>query len=203
MATLAALTAHLESINQRLTKFLVPGPLERERIEERAAQLERISEELRLVLRDLKSSESRIQVQRSALRTAVPREKRWSAAQSLAQREDNIRSVRDEAERLADRVRKLLEQNGFISPMDAAKKITELMEQIEKLTGHIGSAQPIALQRAASGPAYLPASGTPAGTVTELHSFVPLVTFAYLGVRLVVRRLRDALKSGAGSKLSG
>lgn len=95
MANLTVMSGRLEQIWKQLVQspvVLTGRPQEAEQAEREAARLEKMSEELRLIIRELKSSGSLIEAQKSSLSRNTPRDQRWQAAQSLAQRGEKCAS---------------------------------------------------------------------------------------------------------------
>ena len=185
MATLATLRAQLAEIRNQLTQspvFSMGRPPEKEEAEREEQRLKRIDEQLQLIRRELISSASLIELQKRALPHKVSRDQRWQAAQSLAQRSENVRSVLEEAEGLARWLFDLLKKNGMMSPMQMGKELTDLLENFEKSAENISAARE-AIQHVTAGPAYIPAPGPSASDVPQLHAVGPLITFAILAIR--------------------
>lgn len=182
MADLSAMRAHIAQISQQLLLspvFQTGRPDSAEKAEQEAARLERFRESLWLIVRDLNSSESLIRLRESELRT-LPRDRRWSAEQSLKQLGENLRGVKQEAEALAKLVRDLLDRNGLLNPVQKAKAVMDLMNELEKTAGHELQAQIAQMQHTTIGPAS-PGSISAAG-------IIPSIAFAYLALKLLARK---------------
>jgi len=192
MATLTVMTARLGQIWNQLSQspvVLTGRPQEAKQAEQEALRLEKMSEELRLITRDLKSSASLIELQKGALPRNLPRDQRWQAAQSLARRGENVQAALEKAEGLARWLHDLLKRNGIVSPMQMGKELTDLLENFEKTAENIAAAHE-GIQQVTAGPAYLPAHSSPAGGVPAVHTLVPLVTFAYLATKWLAKKRR-------------
>jgi hypothetical protein len=146
-----------------------------EKADKQAAQLENINLQLQLILRDLNSSDHLARVQYGNLRK-VPLDQRWSATQSVAQRTREVNEAMSEAQNLADLVKDLLERNGLITPIQAAKKTMDLIGDLEK---HL----PAHTQAITSQPTNTPIYTAPGAEPLQVESLVPLVTLICLGVR--------------------
>jgi hypothetical protein len=76
----------------------------------RLAELERIGENLRLIVRDIQSEQNRLQAMQRNL-GSIPRDNRWSTNQSLDQQQKNLQYARKQAEDLAEAIRQLMQEN--------------------------------------------------------------------------------------------
>ena len=183
MADLSLMRAHIAQISQQVLQspvFQAGRPDSDDKAQQEAARLEKFAESLRLIVRDLNSSESLIRLRESELRT-LPRDRRWSAEQSLKQLGENLRAVKQEAEALARLVRDLLDRNGLLNPAQKAKAVMDLINELEKTAGHELQAQIAQMQH--------PAIGPPSPGSISVAGIVPSIAFAYLAIKLLARKL--------------
>jgi hypothetical protein len=156
--------------------FLTGRPDSDEDAQKQALQLDNIGRQLELILRDLKSSDHSAKLQVDNLRK-VPREQRWSAAHSAEQKKCDAAEATSEAQKLEDLVKDLLKRNGLISPIQAAKKTMDLIEDLEK---HLPSHMRTMTHQTSQMPVYTAQTG--AGTL-QAESLVPLITLIYVAIR--------------------
>jgi hypothetical protein len=183
MADLSAMRANIARIRQQLLLspvFQRGRPDSAEKADQEAAKLERFAENLRLIIRDLGSSEALIRLRESELPT-IPRERRYSAEQSLQQLGENVRAVKEEAEALAQLVKDLLESNGLLNPIQRSKAMMDLMKELEKTAGHELQAQIAQMGHTSIGP-------VPHGSIS-IAGIIPPLAFAYLALKLLIRKL--------------
>ena len=154
----------------------------------RLAELERMGDNLKLIVRDIQSEQNRLQMMQRNLGN-IPRDNRWSANQSLDQQQKNLQNARKQAEDLAEAIRQLMNKNGFLSPIQATMKLQELVENLER-AGEQGQAIHQIMSEL----------GVPA--ITQAHveqptvsSLIPAVVFIIYGIRRITGRNR---RSSAG-----
>lgn len=180
MANLTAMLRQLSVIRSTLVQmpvFSTGRPDSEGDTKKQAAQLDNISQQLQLILRDLKSSDHLAQLQVDKL-MKVPLDQRWSATHSVEQRKRDVADAISEAQKLADLVKDLLRRNGLISPIQAAKKTMDLIEDLEK---HLPSHTKAITHQPSQTPVYT-TPGTGAGPL-QGESLVPLITLIYVAVR--------------------
>jgi chemotaxis regulatin CheY-phosphate phosphatase CheZ len=134
MAGLSAMRKQLAAIRSTLpqmTAFTKGRPDSDDDAKKQAAQLDQISQQLQLILRDLKSSDHLTRLLRDNLKR-MPVDQRFSTAQSVEQKARDVAEATSEAQQLADLVKDLLTRNGMLSPIQAAKKTMDLIEDLEK-----------------------------------------------------------------------
>lgn len=149
----------------------------------RTAELERIGDDLRLIARDLQNEQNLLQVMQRNL-SSIPLDKRYSASQSLDQRQKNLQRVKKEAEQLAEAVRDLMKKNGFLSPIQAAMKVQELLENLERTADQDQAIHQITAEL-----------GTPSITPAHVDQpamsmLIPTIVFAIYGIRRIVGKVR-------------
>lgn len=113
MPDLSIVANRLQLMRQRLLPFtdafFKGAPEEMQERNLRTAELERIGDDLRLIARDLQNEQNLLQVMQRNL-SSIPLDKRYSASQSLDQRQKNLQRVKKEAEQLAEAVRDLMKK---------------------------------------------------------------------------------------------
>jgi hypothetical protein len=180
MANLTAMRRQLAVIHSTLGQmpaFSMGRPDSDEDAKKQATQLDNIGQQLQLVLRDLKSRDQLAQLQVDTLRK-VPIDQRWSMTHSVEQKQRDVVDITSEAQKLADLVKDLLRRNGLISPIQAAKKTMELIEDLEK---HLPSHTKTITHQPSQRPVY---TGPEAGAgPLQAESLVPLITLIYVAVR--------------------
>ena len=157
---------------------------------------EGLAESLRLIVRDLNSSESALRVRESQL-SNVPKEQRWSAEQSLRQLAENVREVNQEAQALADLIRELLDRNGLLNTMQKAQGIIDLAKDLERTAAHEVQAQIAQTLQAATHATIGPASQGVAPL--SVSGIAAVVAFAYVAVKAIQRRLGTQTTSHSDS----
>ena len=190
MASISVLKIRLMQIRQELavSPVMMFGRSTQESEEKKqSARLEALSEQIRLIIRDLKSSANLIQLQQQTLRQNVPRDSRFPAAMSLKQKGEDVGAAQKEAADLMNVVMELLKKNGLGNPMQVAKDLSELLEKFEKSFGHEAGVKIAEIQQITKGPAYTQGHG-PDSVAMEPHQFVPLLAVTYLGLKWLVRK---------------
>lgn len=188
MADLSAMRGQLDRMRHDILTCSVSvagRPDDATKATDEAIRLEGIAENLRIILRDLKSSENLLRVREAQLRTAPPQQ-RYSAEQSSKQLAENVRAVSSEAKALAELVRDLLDRNGLLSPMQKAKDFIDLAGDLDKTCGH--EAQHLLAQLSYSKqPSLGPASA--GGPPVSFSGLAGLIAFVYVGVKVLQKRL--------------
>ncbi len=186
MADLPFIRARLQHIRQGLTPFLLVylvGAPEKDEASRRTIELERIADQLALIIRDLQSSQQLIQARQEALYN-VPRDSRWSEAQSLNQQDRALGDLIKEAEGLAQSVRDILDRNGLLSPIQKGMRLKDLVENFEK-----NQAQMHATSAFLSQPRFPTIHRqTETGVEVGFSSLVPVLIFAYLGIKQLTHK---------------
>jgi hypothetical protein len=160
--------------------------LEADRIDER---LEQIGEHLRIMMRNLRNSAHLLELQRQSVRKNVPRNERWSAAESVNQKMKNVSDAQQEAKQLADDVNELLRKNGLLNPPELAKEMLENVDEIfEREMGfHTSELQQIAHGPVVTGP-HASLAEDPTVAVMKLG------IFAYLGIKWLKKKWSQSPK---------
>ena len=178
MPELSVLKTRLQLMRLQLTPLMDAlfqgAPEEESERNRRLDELNAVSDSLRIMVRDIQNEQRLLEARRSGL-VNMPRDNRWSAAQSIQQRQSDLSSLRKEAEDLAVVVRTLLEKNGFLSPIQAGMKLNELFENFMQAAENIHATSELGV---ANGPVIMQAHES--GSVS---SVVPVIVFVYLGIR--------------------
>ncbi|WP_321478120.1 hypothetical protein [uncultured Paludibaculum sp.] len=188
MADLAAISAQLDRLHQELIAsrvFVAGRPDSGAKAAEESSRLERVAENLRIIVRDLNSSESMLRVRESQLRSTPPHQ-RYSTEQSLRQLTENVQAVRSKAQKLADLVRELLDRNGLLNPIQKAKGILDLASDLDKVVGQEAQAQVAQLLHASR--QTILSTPSVGGPIPSVSGVVGLVAFAYLGIKLLQKK---------------
>jgi hypothetical protein len=190
MASLFVIRGQLAAIRSQLLQmpvFSSGRPDSTDAAGKQAAQLEKIGDQLELILRDLKSSQHLALLQLDNIRK-VPPEHRFAAKQSAEQKSRDLADVAGEAEKLVTLVKDLLRRNGLISPIQAAKNTMDLIQDLEK---HLPLHTRTSTQQHTNVPTYTsPDAGLP-----HVESLVPLVTLVYVAIRY----WKDKYSKGKGN----
>jgi len=187
MANLSMMRANLQQMRGQLLPLmdaLFKGtPDEVRERNRRLTDLEAIQRRLAIVIRDINNAQHLEQARESGIHN-LPRDARYSAAQGIQQRQNDLAALRKEAEDLAVVVRNLLEANGFLSPVQKAMKMNELIENFMK---------------AAENQHALSELGMPNGPViTNVHEtasmsgLVPVILFVYLAIQKFRKKSSDS-----------
>jgi hypothetical protein len=156
--------------------FSTGRPDSDDKADKQAVQLEKIAEQLQLILRDLKSGGHFAQMQLNNIKK-VPQEHRWSAKQAAEQKSRNMAALSADAEALAELVRDLLKRNGLLDPIQTAKKTMDLFKELES---HL----PLHTHSSTQQPSKVPVfSGLDDGGAPHVESLVPLVTLIYVAIK--------------------
>jgi len=151
----------------------------------RVAELERIADNLRLIVRDIQSEQNRLHVVQRNL-GIVSRDNRWSANQSLDQQQRNLQNVRKQAEDLAEAVRQLMDKNGFLSPIQMSMKLQELVENLER-TAEQGHAIHQIMSELG-----VPSISLPPTEQPSVSSIIPACVFIIYGIRRIAGKNRGS-----------
>jgi hypothetical protein len=149
----------------------------------RLRQLQTIQDRLSIMIRDLNSAQHLQDVRQSGLGN-VPRDARYSAEQSIKQRQKDLAAFRIQAEDLAEAVRNIFDANGFLSPTHRAMKLGDLVENIMKAAENQHSLSELGIS---NGPAYSAIHDT-----TPLSGIVPVFVFIYLAIQKLRQKSSDA-----------
>jgi hypothetical protein len=190
MADLSAICAQLIRIRQELNAsqvFTSGRPDEAEKADQENVFLENIKRQLEVLIRELNSRQSSLQSRQKQLWN-VPLNQRYSAGQSLRQQSSNVEEAYRLAKILADTVRTLLDRNGLLNPVQKAKDIIELGEEIERtlhpeMNPLASSALHTYIRPATADPAHLDAGGVSA-----------LIAFSLLAVSYFQKKKRKGPK---------
>ena len=185
MADLNVVATNLQQMRLRLVPlmdaFMKGAPEEVRERSLRVAELERTADKLRIIIRDLRKEEHLLQVMRSNL-GKIPRDNRWSANQSLDQRQKNLQSARKQAEDLAEAVRQLMDKNGLLSGVQMSMKLRDLIENLEK-TADQGHAIHQIMSELGIPTIALPQTETP-----FYSALIPVLVFVIYGIRRITGR---------------
>ncbi len=193
MVELNVVSTRLQQMRQQLLPLLDAyfkgGPEEVRERDLRLSELERMANDLKLIVRDIQSEQNRLQMMQRNLGN-VPRENRWSANQSLDQQQKNLQNARKQAEDLAEAIRQLMEKNGFLLPVQATMKLQELVENLEKTAEHGQAIHQIMSEL-----------GVP--SITQPHvehpgpsALIPAVVFILYGIRRITGKNRRVVNAG-------
>lgn len=158
MSTMYNITTHLIRIKAKLTEHpvFVRGrgvPVDDPGYAREAEELDRLSDQLKLQIRNLSNHMHLLSAQEQGLWN-LPRERRFGAAAAISQQQaeaDRLMQTALDLRRLLD---DLLRRNGLVSDGEIAAKIGEYSEEMHRLGHSIHQAG----QPHAGGPAYLPVS---------------------------------------------
>jgi hypothetical protein len=182
MVELNMVTTRLQQMRRRLGPLmdaLVNGaPEEVQERNLRLAELDQINNSLRIIVRDIRNEQNRIQAAQGNLGN-VPRDNRWSANQSLDQQRKNLQNARKQAEDLAQAVRQLMEKNGFLSPVQASMKLMDLIENIEKTADQAHAIQQIMSELG------VPTITMPKTESPSISSLIPVFVFIIYEIRRI------------------
>jgi hypothetical protein len=160
--------------------FFVGAPEKKSERDRRLNELNAIADSLKIMVRDIQSEQKLLEVRQSGIGN-LPRDSRFSASQSIGQRQRDLTGLRRELEDLAEVVRNLLEKNGFLSSIQAGEKLNRLVENFLK---GAENAQAIAEMGVPNGPAIMQAHDT-----GPASSIVPVIVFIYLGIKKLKERI--------------
>jgi hypothetical protein len=194
MVELNVVTTRLQLMRQQILPLmdalLKGAPEEVQERNLRVAELERIGDNLRLIVRDIQSEQNRLQAMQRNLGN-IPRDNRWSANKSLDQQQRNLQNARKQAEDLAEAIRQLMQKNGFLSPIQMTMKFQELFENFERSAEQ---GQAIHLIMSELG---MPSISLPQTEQTSVSSLIPAIVFIIYGVRRIAGRIQGT-SSAAG-----
>jgi len=156
----------------------------------RLAELERIGDSLRLIIRDIHNEQNRLQAMQLNLGN-VPRNNRWSANQSLNQHQTNLQNARKQAEDLGEAVRQLMNKNGLLSPVQMSMKLKDLVENIEKAADQGQAIHQIMSELG------VPSITQARAEQPSVSSLIPVIVFIIYGLRRLTGKDRGSL-SAAG-----
>ena len=189
MVELNMVTTRLQLMRQQLVPLmdalLKGAPEEVQERNLRVAELERIADNLRLIVRDIQSEQNRLQAMQRNLGN-VPRDNRWSANQSLDQQQRNLQNARKQAQDLAEAVRQLMEKNGLLSPIQMSMKLQELVENIER-TAEQGQAIHQIMSELG-----VPSITMPQTEHGSVSSLIPAFVFIIYGIRRITGKNRGS-----------
>jgi Rad3-related DNA helicase len=194
MVELNVVTTRLQLMRQQILPLmdalLKGAPDEPQERNLRVAELERIGDNLRLIVRDIQSEHNRLQAMQRNLGN-IPRDNRWSANQSLDQQQKNLQNARKQAEDLAEAVRQLMQKNGFLSPVQMTMKFQELVENFERSAEQGQAIHQIMSELG------VPSINLPPTEHTAPSSLIPAFVFIIYGIRRITGRIRGS-SSAAG-----
>ncbi len=183
MTDLNIIATSLNQMRQQLVPFMdaqIKGAPEEVRERNlRLAELERIGEKLRIIIRDLQNEERLLQAMQGNL-GKIPREKRYQANQSLDQRQRNLQNAIRQATDLAEAVRELMHKNGFLSKAQMGMKLKDLIENIEKSAEQGHTIQQIMSELG------MPAVTMPRTEAPTVSSLMPTLIFVIYGIRRIM-----------------
>jgi hypothetical protein len=191
MADISAMRGQLVRLRQDLflsPVFVAGRPDDADKVQEEWKRLGRIADSVKLIIRELNSAENLLLARESQLRK-VPPAQRYSAEQSLKQLAENVRTLREEAQSLADLARDLLDRNGLLNPLQKAQSLMELAGNLEKGAGQ--EAQVLVAQaiQAAKQPAYVLPSNP--GSPLTISGVTGLVAFVYIAIKVLQKKLES------------
>ena len=189
MADLYMIATRLQLMQSQLSPFMqaffkgAPEDVPERNL--RLSELERMADNLKLIVRDLQSEQNRVQMMQRNLGN-VPRDNRWSANQSLDQQNKNLQNVKKEAEGLAEAIRQLMDKNGFLSPIQATMKFQELLENLERTADQGQAIHQIIVEF--GGPAITQAHAEQ----PAVSSMIPALVFVIYGIRRITGKNRGS-----------
>jgi tRNA nucleotidyltransferase/poly(A) polymerase len=185
MADLNIIATNLQQMRQQLMPFMdavMKGAPEEVRERNlRLAEMERILERLRIIIRDLRSEEHLVQAIEENLGN-TPRANRWQAIQSLNQRQKNLQNTKKQAMDLAEVVRQLMDKNGLLSGLQMGMKLKDLIENMEKSAEQGHAIQQIMSELG------MPAITMPQTEVPTASSLMPALIFVIYGIRRIMAK---------------
>jgi hypothetical protein len=194
MVELNMVTTRLQLMRQQMVPLmdalLKGAPDEVQERNVRVAELERIADNLRLIVRDIRSEQNRLQEMQRNLGN-IPRDNRWSANQSLDQQQKNLQNAKKQAEDLAEAVRHLMDKNGLLSPIQMGMKLQELVENIER-TAEQGQAIHQIMSELG-----VPSISLPPTEHASVSSLIPAFVFIIYGIRRITGKSQGS-SSAAG-----
>jgi len=194
MVELSMVTTRLQLMRQQLLPLmdalLRGAPDEVRERNLRVAELERINDNLKLIVRDIRNEQNRLQVVQRNLGN-VHRDNRWSANQSLDQQQKNLQNARKQADDLAEAIRQLMDKNGLLSPIQKSMKLMDLIENIEK-TAEQGHAIHQIMSELG-----VPSINLPQTEQASVSSLIPTFVFIIYGIRRITGKNRGT-SSAAG-----
>ena len=189
MVELNVVTTRLQLMRQQILPLmdalLKGAPDEPQERNLRVAELERIGENLRLIVRDIQSEQNRLQAMQRNMGN-IPRDNRWSTNQSLDQQQKNLQNARKQAEDLAEAVRQLMKKNGFLSPIQMTMKFQELVENFER-SAEQGQAIHQIMSELGVPSISLPQTESPA-----ISSIIPACVFIIYAIRRITGKNRGS-----------
>jgi len=178
MADLSSMRASVQQMRRQLLPMMDAlykgAPEEVHERNRRMNDLEGMQRRLAILLRDINSAQHLADVRQSGIHN-LPRDTRYAASQSIQQRQKDLAALRKEAEDLAIVVRNLLEANGFLSPMQKAMKIHELIENFTKAAENQHAVSELGLPQ---GPVI-----TNVHETASLTGLTPIILFVYLAIQ--------------------
>jgi len=148
----------------------------------RLRQLQTIENRLIIIIRDLNSAQHLQDARQSGIPN-LPRDARYSAEQSIKQRQKDLAAIRKQAEDLAEAVRDIFDANGLWSRTQRAMKFGDLVENIMKAAENQHSLGELGIP---NGPAYSAIHDT-----TPLSGIVPVFVFIYLAIQKLKQKSSD------------
>jgi hypothetical protein len=133
MSTLNTITAHLFKIRQTLVSHPVFARGSGVAVDDpanvrEAEELERLSDSLDLLLRNLRNHQPLLSAREQGLWN-IPRDRRYAAASSVGQEQADVQRLMQAANELRRLLDDLLRRNGTVSEGDVADKVGEFVKQ--------------------------------------------------------------------------
>jgi hypothetical protein len=157
MSTLTSVSALLLSIKLQIVKHPVftrgtGVPLDDPAYMHEAEELERMSDKLALLIRNINNHRNLLSAQERGLWN-VPRDQRYRAASSIAQQQGETGRLLEAASDLQKLLQELMRRNGMLSDGEIAEKITEFIKEWHE---HAHSGHQTQIDSHPAGPAYQP-----------------------------------------------
>lgn len=188
MVDLNMAAKRLQIMRQELLPFMdahIKGaPEDVQERNRRIAVMERIIENLRILVRDLQSDQHLLAARQRNLRNAVP-DRRYSANQSVVQQQQNVENARKQVEHLAEAVRQLMQRNGLLTPVQMGMKLTDLVENIERAADQAHGIHQVMSDLG------VPAISPPRAEHASLSSWIPVVVFVVYGMCRIIGKARE------------
>lgn len=155
MPTFFAIQTQLSLIKSQiiqLSEFSAGRPESDDEADKDLTTLDRIDQQLALILRDLKSADHLARIQLDNIHK-LPPDQRFSAKQSFEQKSRDAAKLSAEAESLKSLVLDLLTKNGLLTPVQAAQKTMDLIKDLQE---HLPLHAKMQTQQNVGYPAYQP-----------------------------------------------
>ena len=145
------------------------------------AELESISRQLEIIVRDVRTQQHLLDVRQKALWN-IPRDKRFPAAASIGQQQAEVAALMRDARKIEELIKTLMQNSGLLGPAETMQGASELLGKLYEQWHHSGHAD------APGAPAYVPMPGQFQGSPEAA------ILLAFVGVRALLYVLRRKKK---------